>query len=363
MAEWSKVPTEKIQAIVDGSGDAATVAWAQRGEGSLATLSDPMLAIAAAVALGNVSALQAVNSPKDLKKAAGMALHRLRSSGVKVQAAVAPVTFKLANTEVLPPSRAFVSLPMKEGEVEFLLTATDDEGSCALAVIAGGGDGVVEVNHAHLQRSEMRNTWKQAEGHGLKEIPFTAGLHFVDRILGPRNESNYRHFLGHVPHGVLMAAKVVDPLANVPAVDEDPEKVGKDWTVPPGLWDAALVNTVMEEMVAESSENITDNNFYDRVVERIAGRLWDPKRKPDWLRHLNLLREVFLLHGRVLSAKQVEEFVVALEGGADPGSFAPVVNSVKMALLDEVMAKFNQGGEFGREADFEDENFGDEAGQ
>ncbi|HNC96626.1 MAG TPA: hypothetical protein PKW90_10910, partial [Myxococcota bacterium] len=74
MAEWSKVPTEKIQAIVDGSGDAATVAWAQRGEGSLAALSDPMLAIAAAVALGNVAALQAVNSPKDLKKAAGMAL-------------------------------------------------------------------------------------------------------------------------------------------------------------------------------------------------------------------------------------------------------------------------------------------------
>jgi hypothetical protein len=208
-----------------------------------------------------------------------------------------------------------------------------------------------------MQRSEMRNTWKQAESHGLKEVPFTTGLHYVERILGPRNDSNYRHFLGHVPHGVQIAAKLVDPLAKLSVVDENPEKVGLDWSVPPGLWDTSLVNTVMEEMVGESSENLTDNNFYDRVVERITSKLWDPKRKPDWLRHLNLLREVFLLHGRVLSAKQVEEFVVALENGADPGTFLPVVNSVKMALLDEVMAKFNQGGEFAKEEDFGDEDY------
>ena len=72
---------DALAAILDRSGDPATVAWAHEGKGALAALPDPQLAIAAAGALGNVAALQSVNAPKDLRKAASAALHKLKSRG------------------------------------------------------------------------------------------------------------------------------------------------------------------------------------------------------------------------------------------------------------------------------------------
>src|SRR5687768_5615412 len=100
------------KSILDRTGDAATVAWAHEGTGDLAKLPDPHLAIAAAAALGNAKALQSVTTgPKELRKAASAALHRLRSRGVKVETRVESRTAGLGRESVDIPSRAFLSLP------------------------------------------------------------------------------------------------------------------------------------------------------------------------------------------------------------------------------------------------------------
>ena len=88
-----------VAALLDRSGDPASVAWVHDGVGELAALPDPDAALAAAVEVGNTAALQAVAAPKALKKAAAAALHKLRSRGVKVEAAVAPRAFSLGKEQ------------------------------------------------------------------------------------------------------------------------------------------------------------------------------------------------------------------------------------------------------------------------
>src|SRR5262245_17410281 len=96
-----------VRAILDRTGDEATVAWAHDGTGDVSKLPDPLLAIAAAAALGNVKALQSVQGPKELRKAAAAALHKLRSTGVKVEEKVAPRAVGLGKEVIDIPARAF----------------------------------------------------------------------------------------------------------------------------------------------------------------------------------------------------------------------------------------------------------------
>ena len=154
-----------VLAIVNRSADVASVAWAHEGVGALASLPNPQAAIAAAAELGNVRALQSVQAPKDLRKAAAAALHKLKSKGMKVEEAPPPRAFTLTKEIVDLPSRAFFGLPDLEGDMELLLTTSDASGNCALGIILGAGR-VKEVRHAHLGRGELREVWKQAEGRG-----------------------------------------------------------------------------------------------------------------------------------------------------------------------------------------------------
>ena len=80
-----------LAAVVDRSGDPAMVAWAHDGVGELAGLANVDVAVAAAVALRNVAALQAAaeRGPKVTRKAAAAGLHRLRSAGVSIPSAPA----------------------------------------------------------------------------------------------------------------------------------------------------------------------------------------------------------------------------------------------------------------------------------
>lgn len=256
----SKKPDPRLASILDRSGDAATVAWAHDGQGALATLADPELAILAAERLGNVSALQSVTAPKDLRKSAAAALHRLRSQGVKVEEKVAPAAFTLTAEKVDLPSRAFLSIPDRDGEVELLLTASDQEGSCVLATIVGGPTLVREARHAHLGRGELRTLWREVTDRGLHaELPFVAGLHFAERLLAPTGNHDWKHFLDHVPAGTLQSARILDPMAKVPEASAS-EPATPKWMVPASLLDLKALQTAAGSLLeAMSSSQYPDN--------------------------------------------------------------------------------------------------------
>ncbi len=256
----------RLAAILDRSGDPATVAWAHNGTGDVASLADPELAIAAAEALGNAAALNGVTAPKPLRKAAAAALHKLRSRGVKVEAPVATRSFSLGKEEITIPPRAFLSLPDDDGDMQLLLTCTDDEGSCVFATIIGGPNGVREARHAHVNRGELRDVIRQTEAMKVHaEIPFVAGLHYADRLHAAKHEHGWEHFLEHVAPATLTSSRLLDPLLRLPpARDDEPEPH-------PWMPHASLLSSkALAAGVAGISEIVTSELYADEADRRTA---------------------------------------------------------------------------------------------
>lgn len=336
-----------LASILDRSGHADTVAWAHEGRGNLAALPDPMLAIAAAAELGNTAALQSVTAPKDLRKAASAALHKLRSRGVKIEAAVAPRAFTLGRAEVAVPSRAFLSLPDLEGDLELLLTCTDGEGTCVLGVIIAGDGTVREARHAHMGRGELRDLWKQAEGRAdLQELTFTAGLHFADLWLGG-HDHNYKHFLEHVPGHVLAVARALEPLTTARApIDE--EDTGLDaWLAPASLLDEAAIasGTARTSDTLASPEGAGSDAVSDAIeaiVRETASAAVTDANREKLVQAAELAAIAYRFHGRVRAAERLMQAASALQGGAVGADIAPVVNTTRLALLSAAAQAFQQ---------------------
>lgn len=256
----------RLAAILDRTGDPATVAWAHTGTGDVAVLPDPELAITAAGLLGNSGALQAVAGPKALKKAAARALHQLRSRGVKVDEAPRATAFTLGREEVAGLQRAFLSLPDTEGDLELLLIAADEEGVCVLGTILGGPEVLREARHAHVNRGGMREVLRSVEERGVHaELPFTAGLALAERIYTPRHEHAWSHFLEHVPSATLESARFLGPERGLPEGRPD-EPEPKPWMPTPGMLQPGPLASAVERMV-----EITVSPVYpDQESRRVA---------------------------------------------------------------------------------------------
>ncbi len=256
----------RLAAILDQSGDAATVAWAHHGHGELARLADPELAIAAAEALGNTAALQSVSQPKALRKAAAAALHKLKSRGVKVADAVAPVAFTLPRevTDAVAP-RAFLGAPGALGNSHLLLTSTDRESSCLMEIIFGGDK--IQDSHGHASRSELRKFWKQLEAdESVTEVPFLAGLHLADALVRGKRLHGWDHFLSKLDPAVLAVARATDPLTL--ALPETGAPGARfmlpAWLVAPAVVDA-VVKSLPEEVKPED-EGWIDQGCRDALL-------------------------------------------------------------------------------------------------
>lgn len=256
----------RLASILDRSADAATVAWAHSGQGDLAQLPDPELAIAAAAELGNVAALQAVTAPKSLRKAAAAALHKLRSRGVKVADAPAPVAFTLAREVIDVPPRAFLGAPNAIGNCHLLLTATDRDNSCIMEVIFGGDK--VQDSHGHASRSELRKFWKEIEGDAtVTEVPFLAGLHLADALVRGKHVHGWDHFISKVDPSVLASARLADPTRHaLPEGGAEAENfVLPAWLVPAKVVDAVVKNLPNEAQPGE--EGWIDTGVQDALAD------------------------------------------------------------------------------------------------
>ncbi len=350
-----------LASIVDRTADPASVAWAHAGQGDLAALPDPLAAIAAAAKLGNSAALQGVSAPKELRKAAGAALHKLKSQGVKILAAAPPRAFSLGKEDIDLRSRAFVSNPDREGELELLLTTSDATGNCALAVILGPR-GVRETRHGHLSRGEVRGMWRDAEARPeLTELPYVAALHYADAAFaGPAPAGHdgqastaaqdWRHFLGHVPMATLTSARILDPLAMAPAGMEE-EETGNLWMAPISLLSEAALRDgliAIVTAVAEHADASGDAAALDAHLEALYANVSDAALAGGDRAALTdaaeLSAAVFAFRGRPLQAAQVRAQGEEITAGAPGSAINGVALGVRLFLLtqaqQDLYAKF-----------------------
>lgn len=326
-----------VSSIVDRSGDPASVAWAHDGVGDVAKLPNPLAAIAAAAELGNAKALQSVQAPKDLRKAASAALHKLKSKGLKIEEVAPARSFTLGKESFDLPSRAFISIPDLDGDMEFLLTTSDPGGNCALGVIFGAGQ-PKEMRHAHVGRGELRDLWKQADGRkDLAEIPFTTGLHYIERFAAgaPDYKHDWTHFLEHVPAATLQAARTLDPLGKAPtdAVDED----GIAWIAPPGVLDHGALSEGMDRLVALTSAAYADDAARDAAYEalyvEVADRALADGDRAALVRAAELAVASFAFHRRPKAAASVRAQAEAAAAGASGSALESVLTAVRLLLL------------------------------
>ncbi|MEN9787688.1 MAG: hypothetical protein RLZZ299_2952 [Pseudomonadota bacterium] len=330
-----------VTAIVQRTADPASVAWAHEGAGALASLPDPLAAIEAAGLIGNLAALQAVAAPKDLRKAAALALHKARSRGVMVPVPEArPVVFSLGRETVDVPSRAFLSLPDMDGDVELLLTCTDGEGTCALGVILGGTGDLREARHAHLTRGQLRETWKTAERRSdLAELPFAAGLAMAMANPTLVRDHAWTHFLEHVATPVLADAKSMDlaaAQATVPARETDDGASADGWLAPVSLIEPKALEGAVQRYASAAADGEAPPSL-DTVVDDVAAGLLDAPLRAKLADAARRAAATWRWHGRPAAAARLEALAASTDT-APVGALKPFTQALAIALARTAMA-------------------------
>jgi hypothetical protein len=209
-----------VDAIV--AGDHPASAWLT-GECAIDTLSADVAVSAIEAArrqqvIGPLIDARDNASTKSVRKAAGAALHRLKSAGVSVEEPRrgASWTARGATLDAPPQPVALFGLPDPNGYFPFLLVAYGQQEACASAGMAGAGQGHIDADHGVLSRSSARDVLHNAKlQQGLHEVPFHVGLHFLQRAFeegGKGEPEGFGFLLGSVPEGVKNSARLLDPL-------------------------------------------------------------------------------------------------------------------------------------------------------
>lgn len=179
-----------------------------------------LLVVEAARRMGLAERLQAAKSEggKAVRKAAGRALHSLRSQG---QALPEPERKQAAwsmkpETVDVPGPAALLGLPQSDGYFPFILVATSRQGACVCAGVAGAGRGFQDADHAHVSRSDAKDVIDKARrDHALVELPFHTVLHLTERAFAEGGQGvphGWGHMLESVPEATRTSASVLDPL-------------------------------------------------------------------------------------------------------------------------------------------------------
>lgn len=316
----------RLASIVDRSGDAALVAWAHHGTGSLAALTAPELAIAAAGELGNVAALQSVTEPKALRKAAAIALHRIKSRGVKVEDLPSARSFTLAREVLDIPPRAFFGAPNAMGNCHMLLTGTNFEGSCIMELIIGGPK--VQDQHGHASRSELRAFWRDMEADpSLTDVPFLAALHIADRVVSGKSIHGWDHFLSKLAPGTLAAARAVDPLLSArPEVGAAVE----GWVLPTSLVGGGVVDAVVNAMPQEGDPS--NDSWLDLGVSSAL----EGAARDEFAVAADFAALVYTMLGRSAQAADAVDVAARLRAGEPGGNFPQLRSAVLLGAFQEI---------------------------
>lgn len=354
----------ELDRILDRSGDPATVAWAHDGQGDLAALPDPLLAILAAEKLGNAPALLAATGPKPVRKAAAAALHRLKSRGVKVDAP-APRAGVLG-VEVIPvDTHAWLSFPDEEGEVKLLLGYSGPRGTRVLDIdLTGPHDAWAHAGPS--SKNGIRDAGAELVREGGVPLPFAVALRYARTWAG--GEKNVQEFSDHVGVELVAQADAVDPEAHLPPPGEDVP--GHGWVYPADAFvgdglDAAAQR--LQERLA--GLEVTDAPGLPPGVEEAfqdAGGVLLDHLTP---RERQVLAEVARFgalvrrwHGAVGAAERLEAQATALEGDTPAREIPGMELAARRAVLVEAL-RAASGDDDGDDGDDEGEDFEDEEGE
>lgn len=213
----------------EGGHLSAAAAWARDGAGNVNDLGadEALAAIEAALQLGNAAAIATASTgarDKAVRKAAGAAVHKLKSKGQSVEVQRDVRSWSMGDEPVpeLPPF-AMLGRPDTEGYFPFLLVATGAE-TIVFAGMAGGGQGFKDVDHTHLGRAQRRQVLADARrDETLFELPFHTALHLVERgfDLAGQRPHEWAHLLEQLDEGLLNTARLVDPFAHEQTLIED----------------------------------------------------------------------------------------------------------------------------------------------
>lgn len=233
----------ELDAVLDRSGDAATVAWAHEGTGDVNALPDPLLAIAAAERLGNVAALLAVAGPKPVRKAAAVALHRLKSRGVKVEGP-APRAGVLGSEIVAPEGHAWLSFPDEDGAVALLVGFSGPGGTRVLDLeVTLPGEAYVRAGGS--SRNGVRQAGAELLQRGGVELPFLVGLRYA-RAWAPADDPDVAEFLKGFPAFLLEALDAVVPEDHLPPPGADVP--GSGWVYPVDAFSGDALDAAVEHL-------------------------------------------------------------------------------------------------------------------
>ncbi|MCP4809224.1 MAG: hypothetical protein GY913_12585 [Proteobacteria bacterium] len=343
---WDKAV---VEALVAGNGDEAVLAWLA-GTGALET-SDVTLglsAVEAAVQTGAVAPLQSIGAVhKDVTKAAKKGLHRLKSKGIEVaDAPRAKSSFTLASdTSSIPPVAMF-GPPTVEGYSEFVLSCTDDEGTCVLMGAFGGKEGIRNLTHGHVSRKQLRDLRKEiGQQSAMVELPFTEAMSHllpsIDRVqaLTGKLPHDWDHFVTHVPAGTLDAARTHDALSGV---EPSPDMEGTSalsmhpWFQ---LWPVA--SDAIEEVVTKLSTKMEEDSGDDGeetpsmhadLAAASAKALDGDGIRDEWVRRARLATSVAKAAGDDTLASTAAAIANHVGSGGDAGDIPFVERTLQVQI-------------------------------
>lgn len=339
-----------VDALLAGQGDATALAWLADGSGDLSTVDAgvALAAIEAATRTQAVAQLQTLErAPKELKKAARRALHKLKTQGVDVAKAPAR-SFSLGAQPIDPDPRALVGPPNPEGYSEFLMLITDHDGTCVIMGEFGGENGLRSLSHGHVSRGQSRQMLRELTDQApyMVEVPFAEALHHVlpavdqAKALTGDVPHDWGHFAGHVGDALHAQAQAADPVALLaPELDEiqlsGSSHLANDpwftlWPVHQGLMEELVSN--LAARVAQEEDTDTPADFTQALSELAARGLEDEGIRNEWIRRAALASTCLRAAGEDDRARMAANIARAIQDGVPTEQIGLVERNMQLTL-------------------------------
>jgi hypothetical protein len=331
-----------LASVEAGDKTEPAAAWLIDGSTAVDALNehDALVAVEAALrmAMGSRLGEAKTASLKQVRKAAGRALHTLRSAGheVEISARAGGVWSMGQESREIPAPVGLLGIPQGDGYFPFILLAHGREGACVCAGVAGAGQGYQDADHAHVGRSKARDIVANARrDHNLVEVPFHVALHFVERAFaeGSRGSPHgWDHMLSSVDEGLKNSARLLSPLAkqestlDVSALQNAEALLEGDHRVVFSLEErisGPAVDAVMAALT--SSLALNDDEKRRRVADEVVTAVnaaFDGSARNNWILAMDVLAAIADIAGREPARRAARAVSLAL-GAGRPGADIP----------------------------------------
>ena len=354
-------PLQALLVAIEGgnAGDDPAATWlsADPAAPDGLELDVALMAVEAARLMGLGAHLRQAKKSRDkrVRKAAGRAIHAMKSTGQQVPNAPSSDrewTLEKEKVEILPPV-GLLGLPQSDGYFPFILVAYGEAGACVCAGVAGAGQGYQDADHAHVGRSRARGIVANArQDHNLFEVPFHTALHLCERAFsegGRGRPHGWTHMLDSIPEATQTSARLLDPLqrqeqaldrdalAEIDALTEGETRVVF------GLDEQASGAAVEECIAALTSEIVVDDSDRHRriasVVRRSATEAMEGSARGTWTLTMDVVAVLAEVTQNEPLRRAARHTGLALQAGLEGGEipFFRIWTERQLAAVSELV--------------------------